>query len=193
MFRSKKTKYMVLVSVAVVGLAVDRFLWPSSSPTPVSAETSSSINATGTSGPPNSSLVIEKSTTVAASENAAILPDVAFPRVAGSWIPEVGKVRDIFALPSSDESQQYGDGGAPRRAGSKLANGRAMFTQQFQLHGILVRDDLKIAVVGGQWLQIGDTIGGCKLTDITGTDAIFRCQDGNVTLTTVNLTERSPD
>ena len=60
--------------------------------------------------------------------------------------------------------------------------GRAEFIRRHELGGILFHEDLKIAVLDGRWMRIGELIDGCTLKKISGNTARFECYDGKAEL-----------
>lgn len=106
--------------------------------------------------------------------------ELPFPRAIPAWDPQ-SPIRDLFAPFSdhdaADKRHQRSPGGADAGKGSC-----ADFAAQHHLEAVLVQESLKIAILDGVWVRIGESIDGCVLTEIVGNKVRFRCRDGDALL-----------
>lgn len=166
----KKKTYLAVVGVGVLGLAVDRLVLTDGATGPQLAQGFSfDVTAAATATP-----VTAKSK----------IPAVPFPKD----IPRLGDgvtLRDVFVKP--------GTAGAPALdAARTLAEadkskrpkdlGHAAFAQTHKLTAVFSDEGTEIAVVDGTWIQVGQTITGCRLEGVDVDEALFRCHDGPATL-----------
>ena len=91
---------------------------------------------------------------------------------------------DLFApphlQPGSDPTALSPDNGAADaldRIGPNEA-GHAAFAAQHTVEGVMIDQRLKIAVIDGELRQLGQTIDGCTLVNITDYEVRFECRDG---------------
>jgi len=106
--------------------------------------------------------------------------ELPFPRTIPAWDPRT-PIRDIFA-PFSDGDAA--DKRHPRSPGGGDA-GKAScadFVARHHLDAVLVQESLKIAILDGVWVRMGESIDGCVLTEIVGHKVRFRCRDGDTSL-----------
>lgn len=172
--RSKKKTYLAVMLIGGAALVIDRcFLTPGvTGPAPVAA----SVTTTN-SGVPAPGMDAPRPATAAQTLTTLELP---FPRAIPVWNPQ-SPIRDIFAPYSEGDatdkprtrSHRNGDGGQGTCAG---------FVSQYHLEAVLVQESLKIAILDGAWVKIGESIGGCVLTEIIGAKVRFRCRDGDAVL-----------
>jgi hypothetical protein len=114
------------------------------------------------------------------------IPELPFPRNLKSTDSTVA-LRDIFARPPSAAMETTAEGASDSpetsaKPGEKQCIGRAAFAVQHRLKAVMVMEGLKIAIVDGRWMQVGDVVDGCTLSDISGESAVFRCRDGDALL-----------
>ena len=184
MLHRKKRVYFAVMIFSGLALFVDRFVLSDNAAVPDAA---------------NASLagVVVRSTdsSVPVAENAPAIPEVPFPRGVERFTFG-SEMRDVFAPPlaaSSEESRLSGAGGGaagfslrggPRGLKSAARLDRASFEAQHELGGVLTHECLRIVIVDGRWLWIGDKLDGCKLTLISGEAAFFECHNGEALLKT---------
>ncbi len=172
---SKKRAYVAILILGGVALAIDRFVLPESASTPatVIAEETPPVTATE-----------QKESESRAS---VPIPELPFPRGLKTF--GLGStIRDLFAAPKAFSDADTENGapdkngpGALRRVDDER-NTSAAFVTQHNLEAVLVHARLRIAVIDGVWLRIGDVIDGCTLEGIAGRTARFSCHDGEVVL-----------
>lgn len=128
---------------------------------------------------------------------AISVPELPFPRNLKPVEPTAA-MRDIFARPISaatataNEDDGDGMGGSPK-TGEKRPMGRATFMTEHRLEAVMINEGLRVAIVNGQWKQIGDCLDGCTLLDITGESAVFHCPDGDALLSPfVRMPRKAP-
>lgn len=160
---------MLLGALAMI---VDRFVITGGSPAPAAAM----------------AVVAQMPVTPAPAELA--IPELPFPKGVKPMSPDAD-IRDLFAPPTRPPA---GDGG--RADGSKGANALPKpptdldvdrFAAKHHLDALLTDERLRIAVVDDYWLQIGQSLDGCKLIEVMGTRATFACYNGTVALTLSGL------
>ncbi len=176
MDKSRRKTYLVLLAVAALGLVMDRFLFTGSATAPAEASAATAARpsvgrgaATGNAGPSSSIPEIPFPTGLVAAEALSKIPDVFAP-------PSVRLRGESGAGPPYNAGT--GDGG--RGPSERLS--AAAFESRHTLDGVLVYQRLKMAVLGGRPVRIGDTIDGCTLEDVSGYRARFECHDGPAVL-----------
>ena len=171
---SKKRAYIAILILGGVALAIDRFVLPESASAPATV------------------IAEETPRTIAAQKEnesriSVPIPELPFPRGLEPF--DLGEtVRDLFAPPKAF-SDADSENGAPDKNGTAASRGldderhtSATFMTQHSLEAVLVHERLRIAVIDGVWLRIGDVIDGCTLEGIAGRTARFSCHDGGVVL-----------
>ncbi len=171
MSSQKKRTYLSVLIVGAVALLIDRFVSSTGSTTPRPAA------AAGFTLPPPSGAA------------AFAIPELPFPKGVVSLGQHV-ELRDLFLPPmfraaGPDEGdsadQQAGFAGNPRRnpSGDRRwdALSTARFVREHRLDAVLIDEGLRIAIVNGLWLRVGQSLDGCTLKDITGNAVTFECDD----------------
>jgi hypothetical protein len=170
--QSKKARiYLTVTALAITGLIVDRLILPNSSSAEVPLVTRPVRGGAPTSGSASPEL----------ATNAACVPELPFPRNLPSWSPD-DPIRDIFLPNASTASSDN----RLRQAGDHDADGHATVAalqRDHHLDAILVNERLRIAVIGGRRVGIGQEAGGCQIVAVEGTHVRFRCRDGECVLT----------
>lgn len=155
--------------IGAAGLVADRFIFQDAVPAPAEAAT-----------------VIEHTASSTDISSIAI-PEMPFPH--GIEPLHTGaEIHDLFAPPflrSSHSRRADGADNHRRRASnntrSEDMNAEA-FATQHHLNAVLLNDGLRIAIIDGHWLQVGQSVDGCTLRSITGRDVRFECYDDSATL-----------
>jgi hypothetical protein len=166
--REKKKIYIAVMLLGGAALVVDRCVLTPSVTMPATA--AASVAATA---PPPPAASAPSAETLATLE----LP---FPRAIPVWDPQ-SPIRDLFAPFSDDDATDKRRKRSPR--GADAGHGTcAGLLSQHHLEAVLVQESLKIAILDGAWVRIGESVDGCVLTEIVGNKVRFRCRDGDTLL-----------
>ncbi len=168
MNRKKKQLYGLVLGVAAMALLADQVILQS---TPESASAvPSTVSTTSSPQADAQSLTI----------SVAAAP---FPQIDVLDSP-LSTPRDPFAVSESVLAQMSGVGAT--RSGQQQQEPEATraetFKQSHRLQGVLVNGDTPVAVVDGVFLNVGDALGYCEVTDIQSMAVTFACHDETVTL-----------
>jgi hypothetical protein len=191
MSANRKKLYGCILLLGLAGLLVDRLLFaePSaavattSEPEPVDSEQPDPSAANGPYGP--------------TTGNPGALAAAPFPRELPPLNPNVA-VRDIFALTAVARRAMSDPVGLATSGGPLADNVRvhgttiAQFTEKHRLSAVMAGAGARLAIVDDRWLQIGQSVDGCKLLEITGQKAIFQCADGAAELEVATAGSDSP-
>ena len=177
--QSRRNKaYFALLGLAATALVVDRVVMTESATSP-SAALAELAAGTGDRLPSDKERAL------------AEIPEIPFPH-ALTTLDVQSPTPDLFAPP--DVRRRYGAGGE-LSGDSKLARvgpryperlSVRQFRRRYPLEGVMVHQRLKMAVLRGQPVKPGDSIGGCTLTDVSGLEARFTCYDGVAVLIVVD-------
>ncbi len=169
--RAKTRIYVAFMLLGGAALVLDRCVLTPSVTTPAPAAASvpgiSAQPPAPATGPPS----------VAPGLATLELP---FPRAIPVWDPQ-SPIRDLFAPFSDDDAADKGRTRSPRRADAGKGTCAGFVTQR-HLEAVLVQDSLKIAILDGAWVRMGESVDGCVLTEIVGNKVRFRCRDGDALL-----------
>jgi hypothetical protein len=180
---SKRKAYLMAIALGGVALVVDKCVLTESVTAPESAEAM-----------PNPRTINAKPPPTAAVPGSADIPELPFPRNLPVFDGQ-RTMRDLFLRSSvavedgsaDAEADNHGSRG-PRNANLR----RDQFQQNHRLNGVLIQDRLRIAIVDGQWVHLGDSVSGCELIEVTGNEAHFRCVDGDGVLTVITPGSSAP-
>jgi len=164
---NRKKVYLIGIGVGFVALGIDRFMLPESATAPLEAEAAASGRA----------IIPDANSDVA----RAPIPAVPFPKNLPAFDP-THDIRDVFLTPSDALAAQAGDRKGPKTGEPNQVSSAAEFAKQHTLNAVLDDQRLKIAVVDGRWMKVGDTFDDCRLTTISGTAAHFLCPYGEAVL-----------
>ena len=162
--RAKKKIYIAVMLLGGVALVVDRCVLTTSVTMPATVA--------ATAPPPPAA-------SAPSAETLATL-ELPFPRAIPAWDPQ-SPIRDLFA-PFSDENATDKRHTRSRRGADAGQGTCAAFVTQHRIEAVLVQESLKIAIVDGAWVRIGESVDGCILTEIVGNKVRFRCRDGDIVL-----------
>ena len=189
--RRKKT-YLVLLAVSALGLVIDRFVLTGSATAPAQASADTGVQ-------PRDGRHIP---TIDAGPSASI-PEIPFP--TGLVAAEsLSTIPDVFAPPSARLRGELDAGRTHNAAidrsgrGSSQRLSGAAFENRHTLVGVLVHQrrqiglPMKMAVLDGRPVRIGDVIDGCTLKDVSGYRARFECHDGPAVLKVRDTGTRMP-
>lgn len=168
MSTKRKKSYVLLAIAGVLGLALDRLVVSDVETSPATVRASAVEVA-------------------AAVSVAPAMPELPFPKNLEPYSKDEA-IRDIFAIPIDLQPATPPDNTDARRAAAEHQDGASailsvdQFRAEHHLDGLLNSDGLRLAIVNGRWLRVGQLISGCTLERIFGTSAHFRCNDGRVEL-----------
>lgn len=169
MSSGRKRWYILLMLLGVAALVADRLVLSDLVATPAS------VSASPLSAAPVMPAMLS-------------MPELPFPKNLEPYAP-TQVIRDLFMAPADSRSgdaaagegkSSAGRGGAAGKADGELR--AAQFIDTFQLEGLLEADGVRMVIVNGHWLQVGQRIRGCTLETVIGRSAKFRCSDGLATL-----------
>ena len=173
MSQRRRNIYLLLILSAVMALAVDRLVLTNSVTTP------ESIFATPVTSPE-----FKPSTPFDTTNEIKIAPILPFP----SNLPVINaqqQIIDIFQpVPLRGQVRQglgVDDQGKGKRSGLTRLDASS-FESQRQLSGVMVAGSVKVAIVDGKWIRVGEKIWGCQLESVSGNQAHFKCHNGPATL-----------
>lgn len=161
----KKKRYLLVIGLSGVGLIADRMIPTDSPAAPVAARAASTGPIANT-----------------APDALPLIPKLPFPRSLRTW-DRSSDIRDIF-LPPQIERSATNEGQFPDETPSPIDDetNRQSFASQHTLHAVMVSGSLRIAIVDGTWVRIGESFDGCELQRISNNQAAFSCHGGIVTL-----------
>jgi hypothetical protein len=180
--QQKKKVYAALVVIGLVALVGDRLL--NSEPSPAAA----------LAGPRPRSAVggDDQAATDSGDRADGSVMAAAFPRALPESTSGV-RVRDAFALTQVATKALQGpqatigatkDGIVSQRPAEQRMTA-ARFAENHRLSAVMHGGETNqsgsitdVAVVDGQWLQLGQVLDECTLIEITGRSAVFECPDG---------------
>ncbi len=125
------------------------------------------------------------------AEDGSSIPELPFPRGLPAFGPSAA-VRDLFAPPLPTSARDSRGLATDKRSAWSTGQqnaGRvssATFMTRHHLNGVLLHQRLRIAIVDGMWLRIGQSVDGCTLLGIGGNRARFECFDGQAELKVTN-------
>jgi len=167
--RRKKT-YLIAIGVGCLALAIDRFALTESVTEPAPSEAAPVVAAA-------------EPVSAATEVPRVPIPAVPFPKNLPAY-DATRDIRDVFLAPRERDADGNAirAGKGPKTDGSDQPGLAAEFAGKHTLNAVLDDHGLKMAVVDGKWIRIGDDIQGCRLTTISGTAARFQCSDGDAVL-----------
>jgi|CXWL01.1.fsa_nt_gi hypothetical protein len=181
---ASKTKiYLALVATGFAALVVDRCYFGASAP----ASTAANEVDPDTEGEVAESKPAPHSRPVPpqAGQLKRSVPKLHFPRNLPAYDPVI-EMRDIFARSDPDHSipdtGHPGRGGSAKKEAATDAIGRDDFQTTHRIDAVMVQESLRIAVVDGRWMRVGDAVDTCTLIRIEGDSAVFQCHDGDTVL-----------
>lgn len=173
MTSGKKKAYLGALVVTAVALAVDRCFLTDRAPRDAVA-----VERPGAESPAEPDNVNSQKATEASS-----IPQIPFPHGLEPFEPG-SDLRDPFDLPSSVrervQAARRTDNEDPSMKTQARAGelSRVDFGAKHRLQGVVVHERLKIAIVNGRWLRLGQALDGCILTAVADNAARFDCFDG---------------
>lgn len=166
---SKNKIYIAFMLLGGAALVLDRCILTPSVTMPASVAAS----VTATAPPPLAA--------PAPSADTLATLELPFPRAIPAWDPQ-SPIRDLFAPFSDDDAADKRRTRSPRDADAGRGTCAGLLSQH-HLEAVLVQESLKIAILDGVWVRIGESVNGCVLTEIVGNKVRFRCRDGDTLLT----------
>lgn len=184
MSAKKKKIYAMVLLVGLAALLVNQLLGSEPAPAAAAPGTASERPAADSA--------------TAATDAAPLTGRVAaapFPRDLPG--PEaIDSLRDAFVLTPAAHKAVLGNTDlSDSRTGRRAArlSVAAEFEESHQLLAVMTAPDTRVAIVDEQWVQVGQTVDGCRLLEIMGQTALFQCVDGRVLLTVPTLGEGTKD
>jgi len=177
------------MACGAIALLVDRVVFSGSDSTPAQAHAQEDRPDRRSTKPHQiPSAAAAKLAAAKASTVLASIPELPFPRNLPAF-DSSGSFRDIFSPPGSDDQGRRRPGSGSRP--DKAALSAAQFSTKHRLDAVLIRDELKIAIVDASPLRDGDSLDGCQLVRISGTSVEFSCGGGPAVLNLSNPLEKS--
>lgn len=115
------------------------------------------------------------------------IPELPFPRDIEPYDAD-SPIPDLFAPPESIVARAAADGAAGKATPdggqntSVVGAARATFRLKHRLTAVLIDERLRIAIVDGMWVRVGQSLDGCVLSAVSGNEARFACHDGESVL-----------
>ncbi len=181
---ASKTKiYFALIAAGLVALVVDRCSFGASAPASTAASEVDPPAEDGESTPPAPR---PRPVPQHAGPSKLGVPELHFPRNLPAYDPAF-EMRDVFARLDSDgeisDVGRTGKNGSAKKNTAADAIGREAFHATHRIDAVMVQESLRIAVVDGRWMRVGDVVDQCTLIKIEGDCAVFQCHDGDTVLT----------
>lgn len=181
----RKRVYVGVIILAVAALAVDKFF--------LSEGQAAGLSPHGSTAPAEARGSVDRRPMSPEAVPTVRIPEVPFPRGLEPLDPSAGVfIRDFFAPPESalnrdpPDSQTDKSGRNANQPDRHGRLGRSTFVSRHRLSGVLLDQRLKIAIVDGTWLRIGQSLNGCTLASVSGNEARFECYDGEAVLEIIN-------
>ena len=194
---ASKTKiYFALIAAGLVALVVDRCSFGASAPASTAASEVDPPAEDAESTPP-----VPRPRTVAPHAPGAPgskigVPELHCPRNLPAF-DATSEIRDVFARQGSDgeisDVGRTGKNGSAKKNTAADAIGREAFHERHRIDAVMVQESLRIAVVDGRWMRVGDAVDTCTLIKIEGDCAVFQCHDGDTALTPSGKRTHAPD
>jgi hypothetical protein len=178
-----KTKvYLSLIGAGLLALAVDSFYFGASAP--ATSEAGQLNPAENESVPEAKSAARARLAAKPVGTSRLNVPELHFPRNLPAYDPAY-ELRDVFSRTDADSPGSATGPAGRQKASEDVALstiGREAFQARHRVDAVMVQESLKIAVVDGRWIRVGDMVDRCKLTRIDGESVIFECHDGDTEL-----------
>jgi len=176
----KKKVYAAIVAVGLLALAVDRLVF---------SEPASAVASAGSKASPAAKKPAREASKGAVSLSATVAAEV-FPHGIPKYDSTI--VRDAFELTPSAQQTLLGpsvaaNAGGLLNGGASPASSVSEFRNAHKLLAVMTGPNLRVAIIDGQRVNIGQHIAGCELIEITGQSARFSCADGEVELRVSSL------
>ncbi len=116
-----------------------------------------------------------------------VIPALPFPFEVQKFASATLRA-DVFVPPPFRASNGIDSGGnavPSSRLSESSKTGlldRTTFAALFRLAGMISNKEIQLVIIDGTWIRIGESLRGCRLTDIVDRDAVFECFDGKATL-----------
>ncbi len=183
---SKTKVYLALIAAGLAVLVVDRcFLGASAPASTAASEVEPAAKAEGGESMPAPPPRPVPNQAPGAQGSKLSVPELHFPRNLPAYDPAF-EMRDVFARREEDNSisdvGHTGKTGSGKKGAAGDAIGREAFQTAHRLDAVMVQESLRIAVVDGRWMRVGDAVDRCTLTRIEGDAVVFQCHDGDSVL-----------
>lgn len=167
MANRKKRTYLIVLVVSAIALFIDRMIVSDHGVAPAQAI----VSVPQTVSPPT-------------AESLAI-PELSFPKGVRP-LSAKADIRDLFYPPQLSDNALARSGSEHSSAESDRSQPRRRNAEQFAEHhtldAVLINERLKIAIIDGHWLTLGQSIDGCTVSDVAGNTVYVQCGDGRATL-----------
>lgn len=177
---TNKTRiYIAVVVLGLGALIVDRCFLGATAPQTIAADEIDAEESETSAAAP----VPPRRPARAATATKISVPELHFPRNLPALDAD-GNIRDLFLRPGRPVESKPQNQGGPAESEKKTAPaiGREAFFAAHRVDGVFVQESLRIAVVDGRWMRIGDELDQCTLVAIKGDAATFQCHDGDTVL-----------
>lgn len=186
MLTQRKNQLLLgVLALGALALLVDRVFVGSPLATPATSTAGEFPPATGPTPGVSVNPTPDKPNAKDGGGLALSIPELPFPRELPA-LAAGDRIRDVFARPKAGRSDANANG-SPGNASDDSETGEPQdragyFPQKHRLEAVYLDDGLRIAVVDGAWVAIGDRFDGCVLAAIEGNQATFRCGDRETVL-----------
>ncbi|MFQ5462350.1 MAG: hypothetical protein ACE5E5_06945 [Phycisphaerae bacterium] len=176
MVTARKKTYGAVLLLCVAALAVDQLFLSGDAIDPRSAAGASDAAMDQSAQGPTSH-----------EREETIIPTLRFPFGVQKYATPSLAV-DVFVPPpfrGSEGGQQAGTGMASATLSESSTSDRldrTTFASRYRLDGMIVTQETRLVIIDGTWIRIGESMGGCRLTEIVERDAVFDCFDGQAVL-----------
>ncbi|MHC5108629.1 MAG: hypothetical protein ACYTHJ_01975 [Planctomycetota bacterium] len=176
MLRGRNKTYAIVLGVCLTALVIDRFVLSDSATTPQLVAAMPVV--AGAQATPENPV---------GTDNRHEIPELPFPFEVNRFTKESVAV-DPFQPPGipGDGDAQGGNAGTDQAVDHGYVDpdklDRASFEARYRLSAIMKSGQTSVVVLDDQWLRIGDWLGGCRLIEVSGREAVFECTDGQAIL-----------
>lgn len=185
MSSKRKKMYGILLALGSIAFFVDRVLLTDSTTAPSKAVAS-----------PKSRRITPAVKEKKSNSASTSLPALAFPKNLPLYDSRFS-MRDVFTPNPAwrtDQSSHLPTDKTRSDIDKNLRLSRSViFMSQHRLDAILNSPRLKIVIIDGQWVRVGDMFDGCKLRKLEGEKIYFTCSDGEAVLNLVITDVTFPD
>ncbi len=171
----KKRLYIAILACGVIALIIDRVAVGYAPEVAIAA-------------PAPSAILPDDSSAVAAIDS---IPELPFPQLVEALGPS--EFVDFFMPPTlrhrSSASEQDDEASDINNLTQKTLgkNDYLTFESTYTLDAVMLSPKFHVAIINGSWVQLGQSLDGCKLSKLTDNIARFECSDGIATLSVISV------